>query len=187
MPLIDQVCEVVSVVGCCDLVLGDAQTCLEVLTDSVDHRLRREAALLERLRPPGGEFRPRRFLLVSRLNRREELALFRVEPFHIQRPSRDRLKYTPLHCRLAPRAAPRRRLRIQQNASRFIVSTRARGAVALSGGLSSGLVDICIRHQRVEAVGVLARRSTSSMKARSCWLLAHDSAWRCRTLSSISY
>ena len=40
------------------------------------------------------------------------------------------------------------------------MSTRARGAVAvaLSGGLSSGLVDICIRHQRVEAVGVLARR-----------------------------
>src|SRR3989441_12210731 len=88
--LVDQVSEVVPVVGCCDLALGDAQTRLEVLTDSVGHRVRRETAPLELFRPPGGERRPRRFLLVLGLNRREEVALFGVEPFEIQRSSGDR-------------------------------------------------------------------------------------------------
>src|SRR5437879_2670218 len=95
--LVDQVSEVVPVVGCCDLALGDAQTRLEVLTDSVGHRLRRETAPLEFLRPPGGERRPPRFLLEFRVNRREELALFGIEPFQIERSSRDRLKDTLLH------------------------------------------------------------------------------------------
>src|SRR5437867_4300429 len=97
MTLVDQVSEVVPVVGCCDLALGDAQTRLEVLTDSVGHRLSRETAPLEFLRPPSGERRPPRFLLEFRLNRREELALFGIEPFQIERSSRDRLKHTLLH------------------------------------------------------------------------------------------
>src|SRR3989454_8768414 len=103
----NQVGGVVPVVGGGGLPWGDAQPRLEVLTDSVGPRARREPAPLELFRPPGGERRPRRFLLVLGLNRREEVALFGVEPFEIQRSSGDRLKHTPLHSRLASCARAR--------------------------------------------------------------------------------
>src|SRR2546422_3202267 len=104
--LVDQIREVVPVVGCCNLALCDAQTRLEILTDSVGHRLCREAASLEFLRPPGGERRPSRYLFILRLNRSKELTFFGVEPFQIQRSSGDRLKHMRLHFRLASWAMP---------------------------------------------------------------------------------
>src|SRR5437867_11965142 len=97
MTLVDQVSEVVPVVGGCDFALGDAQTRLKVLTDSVGHRLRRETAPLEFLRPPAGKRRPRRALPVLRLNPRDELALFRIEPSPIAPSSRDGLNPPLLH------------------------------------------------------------------------------------------
>src|SRR6266511_4287030 len=106
MTLVDQIREVVPVVRCCDLALCDAQTGLEILTDSVGHRLCRETASLEFLRPPRRERRPGRCLLVFRLNRGQELTFFGVEPFQIQRSSGDRLKHMRLHFRLASWAAP---------------------------------------------------------------------------------
>ena len=99
--LVDQVREVVPVVRRCNLALGNAQTRFEILTDSVDRGLRREAAPLEFFRSPRRNRQPRRLLLVLPLNRREELPLVRLKPLEIQRSSRDRLKCTSFHPRLA--------------------------------------------------------------------------------------
>jgi len=102
--LVDQVREVVPVVRRCNLAPANAQTRFEILTDSVDRGLRREAAPLEFFRSPRRNRQPRRLLLVLPLNRREELPLVRLKPLEIQRSSRARLKRTSFHPRLASRA-----------------------------------------------------------------------------------
>jgi len=95
--LLNEIGQVISVIGRRDFTLGDTEAGLQVLTDPVGYGLRGQARAPEFLGPPGGELRPLWLLTVAALHCGEEDTLLLVEATEIQPPAGDRLICLLLH------------------------------------------------------------------------------------------